>query len=118
MKNLLPEWSVSTVAQIAGVSALKEKDYVEKTLRLISGERDFLTKELKALGFKVFPSDANFILFKGMAEEFYESLAESGIFIRDCSNFKGLEKGWYRSAVRTRSENERLILALKNLILK
>jgi histidinol-phosphate/aromatic aminotransferase/cobyric acid decarboxylase-like protein len=34
---------------------------------------------------------------------------EKGILIRDCSNFRGLSKGFYRIAVRNRKENETLI---------
>ncbi len=36
--------------------------------------------------------------------------------IRDCSNYAGLNQGWYRAAVRTREENCRLIRALEEIL--
>ena len=35
------------------------------------------------------------------------------ILIRDCSNYQGLEKDYYRIAVKTRQENERLIAVMR-----
>ena len=34
------------------------------------------------------------------------------MLIRDCSNYHGLGRGWYRTAVRGREDNGRLIAAL------
>ena len=39
----------------------------------------------------------------------YELLLERGILIRDCQNFKGLTKGYYRIAVKSREENKILL---------
>ena len=39
----------------------------------------------------------------------YERLLERGILIRDCENFKGLKKGYYRIAVKSREDNEILL---------
>ena len=36
-----------------------------------------------------------------------------GILIRNCENYRGLGRGWYRVAVRTHEENFCLINALK-----
>ena len=44
-----------------------------------------------------------------------EKLLERGILIRDCSNFTELEEGYYRIAVRTTEENNRLIQVLGEL---
>ena len=61
---LRPEWNVSSLAQIAGLAALNENAYLHETRSLISRERDYLNKKLKALGFTVYPSEANFLLVK------------------------------------------------------
>ena len=109
---LRPEWNVSTLAQIAGEAALDERNYIEETRTLIKQEREYLSKELKALGFRVFPSDANFILFETEVEKLGVFLQEREIFLRNCGNFTSLSEKFYRTAVRTHEENVRLISVL------
>lgn len=41
------------------------------------------------------------------------SAASENILIRDCSNYEGLEKGYYRIAVKQRTDNEKLLKALE-----
>ena len=48
-------------------------------------------------------------------EALYEKLLEKGILIRDCRNFRGLGKGFYRIAVKTRKENEILLEAIGDI---
>ena len=114
----LPEWNVSEPAQKAGVAAAGEKDYLDDAVKFICRERFYLSEELRKLGFYVFPSDANFILFRTgvkMSCDIYGALLEEGILIRDCGDMKGLCKGYYRIAVRTHAENEVLVASLKKL---
>ncbi|MBQ3666043.1 MAG: aminotransferase class I/II-fold pyridoxal phosphate-dependent enzyme [Lachnospiraceae bacterium] len=106
------EWNVSVPAQIAGVEALKDSEYPQKTRHYVEKERNYLIRELTSIGIKVYPSQANFVLIYA-SEQCYELLLCKGIMIRDCSNFEGLKKGYYRIAVRTHEENEILIQALK-----
>ena len=104
-------WSVSTLAQAAGTAALNETGYVCRTKEYVTIERHFLIGELDSLGLKVFDSAANFLLFHSDTDLFERMLAEN-ILIRDCENFRGLPKGFYRIAVRTHEENVQLITAL------
>lgn len=108
-------WSVSAPAQVAGIAALDSGDYLERSRRLISEQRAILTEELSALGIKVFPSDANFLLLKTEIP-LYEPLYERGMIIRRCANFRGLDEKYYRIAVRTAEENARLLAAVKEII--
>ena len=108
-------WSLSALAQEAGIAALDETDYVRKTVRYITEERRFLAAALAKIGVKVYSGTANFLLFKsrtGLAEE----LLSQGVLIRDCTNFSGLTEGFYRVAVRTHEENIRLITALRRCL--
>ena len=43
-------------------------------------------------------------------------LEKHNILIRDCSNYAGLEKGYYRIAVKKHDDNEKLITALKEIL--
>ena len=108
-------WNLSNLAQAAGVAALKEKQYVEESLAAIEAERIRLIKSLKSLGFTVYGSGANYIFFKGDAD-LYEKALERGILIRDCSNYVGLEKGYYRIAVRLQEDNDRIIKVFDEII--
>lgn len=104
-------WSVSTPAQIAGIAALQEKDYIEKTAQLVNKERVFLTSELQKIGFRVFKSEANFILFR-CDIPIDELLLRERIAIRNCSNYEGLSDGYFRIAVKNHEENTMLISAI------
>ena len=105
-------WSVSGLAQAAGIAALTEKSYVTGLSKLVKEERPFLMEELSKLGLEVIPGEANYLLFSG-PEDIYERLMERGILIRDCSNYPGLGKGWFRTSVRTREDNMKLLEVLR-----
>lgn len=107
----IPEWNLSCFAQQAGDICAKQTAFIRETESYTAGERQFLEKKLKEKGFQVFPSHANFILVYS-EENLYERLLKRGILIRDCSNFRGLCRGFYRIAVRTRKENEILLNAI------
>lgn len=117
MESVTQPWNVSTVAQAAGIAALKEQDYVEKGRQLVFREAAYLRRELSFIGLLVFPSQANYLFFKG-PEDFFDSCVEEGILIRDCSNYPGLSKGYYRIAVKTHKENKRLVEAFTKILLK
>lgn len=114
MQAVSQPWAVSSLAQAAGEAALFEEDYVKSVRSLIKKERFWLKERLKELGFSVVDSKANYILFRSEAE-LYESLKNRGILIRSCKNYCGLDKNWYRIAVKTHEENERLISAMREV---
>ncbi len=115
LKKQLPEWNVSLLAQYAGVAALKETDFVQNTVAYVKTQRDYLTKQLRALGLTVWPGEADYLLFQS-DQNLYQALLQKKILIRDCSNYEGLEQGYYRIAVKTEEANKRLIQALKECL--
>lgn len=112
MASASQPWNVSSLAQSAGVAALAEQDFLQRTLALVRTERRWLTDNLMALGFWVCPSQANYLLFRG-PRGLREGLLRRGIAIRGCGNYSGLDDGWYRIAVRPHEENEALITAIR-----
>ena len=108
-------WAVSVAAQVAGVAALRQKGYLERARAVVSAERSFLSDALSSLGQHVVQSDANFLLFRARPALF-EALVAHGILIRPCDDFAGLGPDWYRIAVRTRAENERMVHALEEVL--
>ena len=100
----LPEWNLSVFAQRAGVAAIKEQGYVARAVACIQTQRLFLREELKAAGCIVYDSDADYLLFYS-EKKLYELFLQRGILIRDCSNFRGLQSGYYRIAVKSEEQN-------------
>ena len=115
IRTQLPEWNLSTFAQMAGIAALQESEYINHTRAYVKEQRDYLISELVRLGFKVWPSTANFIMFQSDVELF-ERLLEQQILIRDCKNYRGLRHGFYRAAVKSRKENEELIRKIGEIL--
>lgn len=114
MAQTVQPWNVSSLAQAAGVAALREAEFLNRTRQLVFSERAWLKPQLKNLGFRVIPSHANYILFRGPAG-LDKRLKEKQISIRNCGNYHGLDDGWYRIAVRLPEENKRLIQAMKEV---
>jgi threonine-phosphate decarboxylase len=71
---------------------------------------------LSALGLKVFTPAANYIFFKGV-QNLYEELLAKGILIRQCGNYAGLNKEFYRVAVKNHNENEILLKEIKECVM-
>ncbi|UFS71800.1 threonine-phosphate decarboxylase CobD [Geomonas sp. RF6] len=118
---LQPPWSVNTAAQLAGIASLADAPYQKATRELVTRERALLVSGLDQLGWlTVFPSAPNYLLAcieNGLgAAELQTRLVRKGIIIRDCSNFEGLDSRFFRVAVRSRSENERLLQELGTVI--
>ncbi len=114
MERVTQPWNVSSLAQAAGVAALKEEDYVERGRHLIWEERAYLQRELEGLGYRLYDSRANYVFFYS-GKPLWEACKDRGVLIRDCSNYPGLGPGYYRVAVRTHEENLRLIQVLKSI---
>ena len=108
-------WAVSTPAQAAGLAALRETGYVEAVQALIAAQRPRLAAGLKALGCRVVPGEANYLLFR-CETPLIEPLRRRGILLRSCGNYHGLGPAWYRTAVRTGPENDRLLAALGEVL--
>ncbi|MEI6033219.1 MAG: cobyric acid synthase [Verrucomicrobiae bacterium] len=117
IRELLPPWSVNTLAQAVGVAALEDSDYLDRTRTYVAEQRASLTAALSAMpGLRVYPGEADFLLVQSMsmdAPTLSGRLLKAGIAIRVCTDFVGLDARFFRVAVRTESENARLCEALR-----
>jgi threonine-phosphate decarboxylase len=115
-------WNVNCFAQVAAIAALTDFEYRDKTHQLITEERARMGRSLAQIrGFKVYPSNANFILIDtrnaGLtAAQLKEKLLKHGILIRDCSSFRGLDEYFARITIRTRKDNERLLKSMRTVL--
>ncbi|NQT21374.1 MAG: cobyric acid synthase [Planctomycetes bacterium] len=120
LRDALPEWSVNVPAQAIGERALGDEDYARRTREFVSKQRETLARQLSGVGgLTVFPGTANFLLVRidrppPDAPSLAKRLLEVGIAIRTCDNFSGLDERFFRVAVRTEEENERLCNALRS----
>ena len=110
-----PPWAVSCAAQAAGLAALNETEYAAAVRALVGRERPPLADGLRALGLRVVPGEANFLLFQS-PKPLDGALAARGILLRRCGSFPGLDDSWYRAAVRTGAENQILLSALAEIL--
>lgn len=113
INNISIPWAINTVAAAGAVAALKQKDYINKSIEYVKAEKEYLFNKLSEFrGLKVYKPSVNFIFFKDIKGlNLKENLLKYGILIRSCDNYIGLDKGYYRVAVRTREENDSLVEA-------
>jgi threonine-phosphate decarboxylase len=119
VRALKEPWTVNAVAERIAPWLLECRGYEDETLRLIGNEKDRLFRRLRTIrGLKAFPPSVNFVLCQWTLteklEDMVKHLLHHGIYVRDCRNFPGLEKNWFRVAVRLPEENDRLTQALES----
>lgn len=111
-------YPVSTLSAEAVVTALGRVDEVSATWEVIKSERHRIIETLRGYGaFKVFDSNANFVLFDaGRAyRRIHKALAEQGISVRLLGRIGGLS-GCIRVSVGTKYMNSRFLLAVRDLL--
>jgi threonine-phosphate decarboxylase len=122
LRDHMEPWTVNIPAERAAIAALADWGHIKKTRKTVEKERERLLSELRLIpGVEPFPAFANFIFVKLTsldAPSLAEKLGLRGILIRDCSSFPGLGSRYARIAVRTRRENERLVKALRETLIR
>jgi histidinol-phosphate aminotransferase len=112
-KVVLP-YHLDAAKQIAGRLALTFVDEMEARVQFIVSERERISAALATMPVDVFPSGANFILFRtrGVSGRVvWQSLLDSGVLIRDCSGWPRLDD-CLRVTVGTADENDTFLAAL------
>ena len=112
------DWPVSSLAQAAGIAALKDADrFIDITVSYVTAEREAINDELTTLGFVVFETHANYVFFQNPYHfDLREQLNRLGIRIRSCDNFYGLDESYYRIAVSTKENNMILLNAITEIV--
>jgi histidinol-phosphate aminotransferase len=102
-------YHLSGLTQAAALAALRHADETLAQVAQLRADRDSLIVSLRARRFDVVDSDANFVLFGGMADAkaAWEALLRHGVLIRDV----GLP-GWLRVSIGTGAECEAFLDAL------
>jgi len=111
-------YHLDALKQAAGELALRhEPEMLERVGRLVV-ERERVAAGLDALAIEVWPSDANFILFRLPGLEsgtVWQRLVQHSVLVRDVSGWPGLE-GCLRVTIGTQAENDHFLRALRSVL--
>ena len=116
-KVALP-YHLDVVKQIAGTLALRFDAQMQARVASVVEERGRLETALRDLPVEVWPSGANFILFRPTTRDggaVWNSLLEHSVLVRDCSSWPRLD-GCLRVTIGTRDEDDRFLAALKEIL--
>lgn len=114
----LQPWNTSIPAQLAGIAALSDTEYLAKTRENLQAERAYLVPRLRELVAEVYDGYGNFLLFRD-EPDLKERMLEVGVLIRACGDFEGLDDTYFRIGIRSHSENQEFIRRLarvKNVV--
>ncbi len=109
-------YNVSRVAIAAGVAALEDYTWMEQNVARIVASRARLSKELRAVGYDVLPSAANFVLARRPGEDqgaVQAALRERGVLVRHFATPRLADA--LRISVGTDEEIDRLLAELRAL---
>lgn len=110
-------WAVNTLAAVAGITVLQDEEFQRQTWLWLPPARNQLFEGLASLsGFQPLQSAANFLLVESQQSSLQlqqNLLKHHQILIRDCLSFPELGDRYFRIAVRSSSDNQRLLEAIK-----
>lgn len=118
LNKVKPSYNVSGPSQEVAVKTLKNASFMREQVAEILTERARVIGEIGKMGLKVYPSDANFIIFKvPNASAVQKQIEADGIIIRDRSKLPRIE-GCLRPAIGSRKENDAFLRSLKKCLKK
>lgn len=108
-------FNVSSLAQVAALAALDDREHVETTRRVNREGTAYLIGEFARLGLSWVPTWANFVLVQvGNGAQVYERLLRQGVIVRPMG-FYGFPDH-VRVTVGTPAENERFVAELERAL--
>ena len=117
-KHQMP-WSINAFAALAGERVLNDHDYQQATLCWLAREGQRLYRALDEIdGLTVYPGRANYLFLRCERAdiELQYALLQQRVLIRSCANYPGLDGRYFRVAVRSEAENQRLLAALRQVL--
>jgi histidinol-phosphate aminotransferase len=116
-KVVLP-YHLDAAKQIAGRLALRFTDEMEARVKAIVAERERLNAALRELPVDVWPSGANFILFRPRqhpGQEVWEGLLARDVLVRNCASWPRLTD-CLRVTIGTPDEDDAFLAALSEVL--
>ncbi|MBE6519529.1 MAG: histidinol-phosphate transaminase [Thermoplasmata archaeon] len=110
-------YSLNMISEGAALAAVKDQDFISRSVAMVREQRPLLSAGLKKLGFEPFPSDSNFIMARSPIDhaELVSGLKERGILIRDFGAKRRTEN-CVRTTVGTAEQNKLLLDRMEEVI--
>ena len=113
-------YNINVLTQISAEFVLENIAELDQQAKKIRDERELLSVAMNAIsGLEVFPSQANFILFRVLdggenrsANDVFDSIKQAGVLIKNMKADEGLLKNCLRVTVGTAEENKAFVAAL------
>ncbi len=116
-KVVLP-YHLDSLKQAAGRLALEFTEHMEARVAELVEERGRMIAALSDLPVDVWPSAANFVLFRPRSvdgDDVWQRLLEHSVLVRNCASWPRLE-GCLRVTIGTRTEDDRFLAALTEVL--
>jgi len=112
LNRIRPPFNTNSPAQKAALAALEDEEHVQESRRGNIEGRHFLMERLRALGFTVVPSEANFLYFDARKDgkPLFDALLRHGVIVRH------LGGTCLRVTIGLPHENQRFIDALQSVL--
>ena len=110
-------YSVNRMTMAAGIAVMENNDYYMDNCKQIQKTRDYVTEQLKSMGFEVIPSKANFVFAKSgkiPGGELYAKLKDNGVLVRHFTNPKICE--FNRITIGSMEQMTKFIQIVKNIL--
>ena len=116
MNNVKAPYNVNVMTSEVAINAMKNTNVLDENVQKVLQQREHVMQKLNNLDFvtEVFPSDANFVLFrmKNKAKECYKTMADNGVVTR----YRGTEihcEECIRVTIGTPEQNEQFLKLLE-----
>ena len=114
LKKAKEPWAINGIADRVASLLIDCSDYENETRSVVKKECSRVFEGLQAMEgiIPYFPS-ANYILCRwvktGNLDDMIRYLLSNGVYVRDCRNFPGLEKNFFRIGIKKPEDNDLLI---------
>jgi len=117
MKKAKEPWTINGIADRVASLLIQCSDYDDEARQFVSQESRRVFTGLKNMdGVIPFSTSANYILCQwvktGDLDDLLGYLLTNGVYVRDCRNFPGLEKNFFRMSIKNPKDNDLLLSLL------
>ncbi len=116
LHKIRPPFNVNSLAQAAGLAALNDVEFLDKSVEFILKEINFITDELDKMGLDYLPTHANFLMVNVDKDstQIFNDLLKLGVIVKSMKSY-GF-KNWIRVNAGKQNENKSFIKALKKVL--